>query len=143
MIPRDSSSASRGSVRVAQVASVIGRAVQMEIQRGISDPRVRGMVTVLGTDVTPDLEDATVRVTVLPGEYGPLTVQALNHAAPHFRKALFEETSMRRVPRVRFTLDDTLKKAAAVDLAIRHAATEEPGEPGKDCDPDRDPSRED
>lgn len=111
----------RGSVRTAQVASVISRAVQMEIQRGIGDPRVRGLVTVLGTDVSADLEEASVRVSVLPGEYGPLAVQALNHAQGHFRKALLHETRMRRVPRVRFCLDDSLKRAAAVDQALRQA----------------------
>ncbi len=116
----------------------------MEIVRGISDPRVRGLVTVLGTDMSHDLEDATVRVSVLPGEYGALTVQALNHAISHFRKVLFQETSMRRVPRLRFALDDTLKRAAAVDLALRQAVDtdEEPGETGTTRDTDSEPSRE-
>lgn len=115
----------QGGHRLAQLSSLIGRAVQMEIVRGLSDPRVRGMVTVLGADLTPDLEDVTVRVSVLPGEFGALTVQALNHAAGHFRKVLLEETTMRRAPRVRFALDETLKRAAAVDLALRQAADNE------------------
>jgi ribosome-binding factor A len=57
--------------RAAQVASLLQRIVQGEIQRGIADPRVRGLVTVLGVDLSQDLEDATVRVSVLPGELGP------------------------------------------------------------------------
>ena len=69
----------------AQLASLVQRIVQMEIQRGIADPRMRGLVTVLGVDVAGDLEDASVRVSVLPGEFGPLVVQALNHAAAHLR----------------------------------------------------------
>jgi ribosome-binding factor A len=130
----------RGSHRAAQVASVISRAVQMEIQRGMSDPRVRGMVTVLGTDLSPDLEDACVRVSVLPGEHGALTVRALNHAHGHFRKVLLEETRMRRVPRVRFELDESLKRAAAVDLALRQAAEERGADPG--TEPPSDPHNE-
>lgn len=134
----------RGSHRAAQVASVICRAVQMEIQRGMADPRVRGMVTVLGTDLSPDLEDACVRVSVLPGEHGVLTVQALNHAHGHFRKMLLKETRMRRVPRVRFELDDSLKRAAAVDLALRQAADARGDDPGLEppSDPDSESRRE-
>lgn len=135
----------RAGVRSAQVASVISRAVQMEIQRGIADPRVRGLITVLGTDLSPDLEDASVRVSVLPGEYGSLAVQALNHAAGHFRKALLKQTSMRRVPRVRFVLDDTLKRAAAVDLALRQAsgAVGPSDAPDNPLEPDNESTRED
>lgn len=112
----------QGGHRPAQVSSLIARTVQMEILRGLSDPRVRGMVTVLGVELSQDLEDATVRVSVLPGEFGALTVQALNHAAGHFRKTLLEETRMRHAPRVRFALDESLKRAAAVDSALREAA---------------------
>jgi ribosome-binding factor A len=117
----------------------------MELVRGVSDPRVRGMITVLGTDISSDLEDATVRVSVLPGEYGALTVQALNHAVPHFRKMLLKETSMRRVPRLRFSLDETLKRTAAVDLALRQAADDadqDPGTPGTSSDTDSESNRE-
>ncbi len=134
----------RTSHRSAQVASDISRAVQMEIQRGIADPRMRGLVTVLGTDLSPDLEDCSVRISVLPGEYGTLAVQALNHANGHFRKMLLKETSMRRVPRVRFVLDDTLKRAAAVDLALREAAGSDEESDAKDntSDPNSESPRE-
>lgn len=144
MIHSDPNPGARGGFRSAQVASVIGRAVQMELVRGVADPRVRGMITVLGTDLSNDLEDATVRVSVLPGEYGALTVQALNHAVSHFRKMLLKETRMRRVPRLRFSLDETLKRTAAVDLALRQAAEAEqdPGTPGTSSDTDSESTRE-
>jgi len=71
--------------RAAQLCTLVQRIVQTEIQRGIADPRVRGMVTVIGVDPSADLEEATVRVSVLPAEFGPLAVQGLNHAAAHLR----------------------------------------------------------
>ncbi|MBU3682765.1 MAG: 30S ribosome-binding factor RbfA [Phycisphaerales bacterium] len=109
--------------RAAQVASLLQRIVQGEIQRGIADPRVRGLVTVLGVDLSQDLEDATVRVSVLPGELGPLTVQGLSHASAHFRRAVQEGARLRHIPRLRFELDESLKRLAAIDAAVR-AATE-------------------
>lgn len=114
--------------RPAQLASLVQRIVQMEIQAGISDPRLRGLVTVLGVDVAPDLEDASVRVSVLPGEFGPLAVQALNHAAAHLRRTVLKESRIRHAPRLRFVLDESLKRAAELDAAVRAAAASAGGE---------------
>ena len=110
--------------RAAQVCTLVQRIVQTEIQRGIADPRVRGMVTVIGVDPSADLEEATVRVSVLPAEFGPLAVQGLNHAAAHLRRAVLEGSRVRQAPRLRFVLDDSLKRAAALDAAMRAAAAE-------------------
>ena len=108
--------------RPAQLSSLVQRIVQMEIQRGIADPRIRGLVTVLSVAVSPDLEDATVNVSVLPGEFGPLAVQALNHAAAHLRRTVLKESRIRHAPRLRFVLDDSLKRSAALESAMREAA---------------------
>lgn len=121
-----------GGHRLAQLASLVQRIVQMEIQRGLSDPRLRGLVTVIGVDVMPDLEDATVRVSVLPAECGPLSVQALQHAAAHLRRAVLEGSRIRHAPRLRFVLDDSLKRAAELDAAMRTAA----GDAGRAGDTD-------
>lgn len=111
-----------GSFRGAQLASLVQRIVQQEIQRGIADPRLRGMVTVISVDISADCEEATLHVSVLPGEFGPLSVQALTHAAGHLRRAVLKQSRVRHAPRLRFVLDDSLKRAAAVEAAIREAA---------------------
>jgi ribosome-binding factor A len=115
----------------------VQRIVQTEIQRGLSDPRLRGLVTVLGVDVSPDLEDASVRVSVLPAELGPLSVQALQHAAAHLRRTVLKESRVRHAPRLRFVLDDSLKRAAELDAAMREAAEaaateQDPADGGED-----------
>ena len=119
--PRDQGHRAPG-FKGAQLASLVQRIVQTEIQRGLSDPRLRGLVTVIGVDLSPDLDDAAVRVSVLPAEFGPLAVQALQHAAAHLRRAVLEGSRVRQAPRLRFVLDDSLKRAAALDAAMRTAA---------------------
>ena len=121
--------------KAAQLASLVQRIVQMEIQRGIADPRMRGLVTVLSVEVAPDLEDATLNVSVLPGEFGPLVIQALNHAAAHLRRTVLKESRIRHSPRLRFVLDDSLKRAAGLEAAMREAAADA-------GDPDEAPSPE-
>ena len=80
------------TVRNVQVASIIQRAVQVLLTRGLSDPRVRGLVSVTRVSVTPDLAQATVFVSVIPNTRAELTMHGLRHAAKHIRSALAATT---------------------------------------------------
>ncbi len=108
-----------GPSRPLQVGSLLMRTLQELLARGLNDPRYRGLVSILEVRVSPDLADATVFVSVLPDEQGPLTLAALEHAAGHLASKLRSATALRRVPRLQFRLDDRLKRAAALEDAIR------------------------
>src|SRR6188508_1792500 len=103
--------------RTGQVASVIRRVVQDRLIRGLHDPRVRGLVSVTEVQVTEDLAEAIIRISVLPVENAPLSLKGLRSAAGHLRSELAQAMSSRRAPRLRFELDDSLKRAAVVDAA--------------------------
>ncbi len=115
--------------RVDQIASVIRRAVGSALSRGLHDRRVRGLISVTDVTVDKDLGEATVHVSVLPAEHAQLTLHGLQHAAPRLRAQLGKSLSLRRIPRLQFRLDDSLKKQAEFDRALgearrsdRHAA---------------------
>ena len=59
--------------RAQQVVSLIRRAVQVVIGRGLHDPRVRGLISVTKVVMDDDLSQATVYVSVLPQEHAALT----------------------------------------------------------------------
>jgi ribosome-binding factor A len=59
-------------------------------------------------------------------------VQALQHAAAHLRRTVLKESRVRHAPRLRFVLDDSLKRAAELDAAMRTAA----GDAGRAGDTD-------
>ncbi len=121
-----------------QVASVLRRAVQEIISRGLNDPRVRGMISVTRVRLSDDMADATVFVSVLPVEHADLTMHGLKHAGRHIRYELSGQLKMRRVPRLSFSLDDTLKKEAGVIAAInRSVRKDEKTRRAKDEDPDK------
>lgn len=126
----------------AQVASLIARTLQERLARGLNDPRVQGMVSVLGVDLSPDRREATVRVSVMPADRGPLTLSGLRSAARHLGGVLREATRLRVVPRLRFELDETLKREAGVLAALGEIAAARPPEPEADAadsdDADRD-----
>jgi len=108
-----------GGSRRLQVGTLLQRCLQDRLVKGLNDPRYRGMVSILEVRVSPDLAEATVFVSVLPAERGPLTVAALVHARGHLATHLLKATRLRRVPRLEFRLDDRLKKAASLESAIR------------------------
>ena len=102
-----------------QIESVLRRAVQDVLMRGLNDPRVRGLVSVTKVEVSADYADATVWCSVLPEEHGALSIRGIDSAANWIRREAAEKVRLRRMPRLRFKLDGTLKKQAEVMSAIQ------------------------
>lgn len=116
------------STHVEQVESLIKRAVQTVLTRGLSDPRVRGLISVTKVKVSPDLANATVWVSVLPEEQAKLSLRGVQHAASHIRSQVSSMVAIRKTPRLSFQLDDSLKKQAAIHAAINQAVPQSPDE---------------
>lgn len=109
-----------------QVASLLKRAIQDVLSRGLSDPRVRGLISVTEVKVSPDLANASVGISVLPDEHATLSMRGIEHAASHIRSQVSRSVALRRVPRLSFHLDESLKKQAAVHAAISKAVGDSP-----------------
>lgn len=109
------------SVRTDQVASTLRRAVQAVISRGLHDPRVRGLITVTGVQVAPDLSEAYIDISVLPQKHESLTMHGLQHAARMIRSEVAKVVKLRKLPRLVFRLDESIKHQARIDAAIREA----------------------
>lgn len=116
------------SIRPDRIGSLLGRIIQERLVKGFADPRIRGMVSVIGVDVAPDLRSAMVKISVLPDRYGPRTLAGLRSVTGVLRRTIRDETALRRVPELEFRLDDSLKRAAALDDAIRAGLGPEPGD---------------
>lgn len=112
------------SHRAERLAAAIERAVREVLARGLADERIRGLVTVTGVRLSGDHKEATITVSVLPEQHESLTLHGLNSAAPHIRRQVGEKFDVREVPQLRFSLDRTLKKEAAVLRDIDRAAAD-------------------
>ncbi|MHC4306236.1 MAG: 30S ribosome-binding factor RbfA, partial [Planctomycetota bacterium] len=115
--------------RPDQVASLIQRAVQTVLGRGLSDPRIRGLVSVTGVRVDQALSQAAIYVSVLPAEHADLTLKGLQHAAPRIRTRIGKVVQLRRMPRLSFHLDESIKKQAEFDAALAEARDDGSGLP--------------
>ncbi len=111
-----------------QVTSEIQRAVQTIISRGLNDPRIRGLITVTKVNLSPDFAQATLFVSILPTEHESLTFHGLGHATSHIRYQLSRAVSMRKVPRIEFRLDKSIKKQNEVLSAITRARLSDHGD---------------
>ena len=107
------------SHRPDQIASLIKRAVQDAIGRGLNDPRVRGLISVTRVLVDPDMSNATVFVSVLPEGHAKLTMHGLENAAGRIRRLIGRAIRLRRLPVLTFRLDDSLKRQARLEEVIK------------------------
>ncbi len=105
------------SNRPARVGSLVRRALQERLLRGLADPRVQGMVSITAVDVSTDMDRAIVRVSVLPEDRSRLTLSGLRSAAPMLRAHLREVGALRRTPQLEFVLDESMKRQAALEEA--------------------------
>ncbi|MBC7834478.1 MAG: 30S ribosome-binding factor RbfA [Phycisphaerales bacterium] len=126
--------------RREQLASSLQRAIQQIIARGLSDPRISGLVTVTSVDIDPELRTAAVYISVLPVEREALTLHGLNHSARHIRHKVGDLIDTRTMPELAFRVDKGLKKEAAIHEALAKARQVTPpladAQPASPDDPD-------
>jgi ribosome-binding factor A len=116
---RDESGHERADGRVT---SALTRALRQALIGGLSDPRLDGtLVTVTGGTLSPDGQSFTAGISVLPETSG---VQALRHASGHLKQGMARHVEIRRMPRLEFRLDDSLKRQAALDASLSGDAPE-------------------
>jgi len=85
------------------------------IRTELSDPRIGEIMSITRVNVSADLENADAYVSVLgDAEEKAGTIAALTHAAPFLRRNLLDRIRIRRVPHLRFHLDETIEEAAHV-----------------------------
>jgi ribosome-binding factor A len=120
------------SVRHDHLLSEFRRKLQILISRGLNDPRIRGLVSVTEVKLSDDITEARVFISVLPQEHAKLTLEGLRSASHKLLNDLAPSIRMRRLPKLRFELDDSLKKQAALYAAIGESQPDSATEPVAD-----------
>lgn len=111
--------------RSRRVADQIGRELASVIVTEIDDPRLRG-VTVSGVDLSRDLRNATVFVTLHADADVPAAMKALKRASGLLRARLARRLRLRSVPLLRFEHDTTLDRVDRIEQLLR-GIQDEPG----------------
>lgn len=105
--------------RPDRVAEAIREEVAMFLAEGVKDPRVVGLVTVTGVDVTRDLRHAKVYVSILGSDSErSATLDGLASVASHLRPRIGRALRLRLAPEVTFKLDESVARAARIESLL-------------------------
>jgi ribosome-binding factor A len=126
--------------RALKAAEIVREVVSMAILAELKDPRIRD-VTVTYVEVSPDLRQAKVHVSVMGDEARQRTsLQGLRSAAGFLQSKLGKRIETRYTPRIEFYLDQGVKKSIEVARILKEVLPEP--QPADDTSPPLEPGLE-
>jgi ribosome-binding factor A len=116
--------------RTERVNELIREELSDLLLRELRDPRLDGLISITRVEVSPDLYNAKVDVSVMSETASPAdALKALNAAAGFLHKELVHRLEMRRVPFLTFHLDRSIEEGAAVLAHLDEVIRDEDSKP--------------
>lgn len=108
----------------ARMAEAIHSEVSRIILFELADPRI-GFVTVTGVDLSGDLREATVKISIMGDERErAVSMNVIRNARGRIQKLLCEKIVTKFVPALRFEEDDSIRKSISISKKLRDLAEE-------------------
>jgi ribosome-binding factor A len=105
--------------RPDRVAEAIRVEVATFLSQDVKDPRILGLVTVTGVDVSRDLHSATVFVSIYGSDAErAATMEGLASVANHLRARIGRALRLRLAPEIVFRQDDSIARAARIETLL-------------------------
>ncbi|MDB4899575.1 MAG: Ribosome-binding factor [Gemmatimonadetes bacterium] len=98
----------------------------------IKDPRIMGLVTVTGVEITRDLRHAKVFVSVLGSDsQRAATFEGLDNVASHLRGRVGRALRLRVAPEIEFKNDQSVAHAAHIEQLLAQVRKDLPAQPAE------------
>ena len=111
--------------RPDRVAEAIREEVAGFLADGVKDPRVRGLVTVTGVDITRDLRHAKIFVSIMGSDAErDETLEGLSAVAAHLRGRVGRALRLRVAPEIAFRSDPSIAHAARIETLLEEVRRE-------------------
>lgn len=108
------------SYRNARAAEDVKRELS-DIIRGLKDPRVTGMLSIVKLDLSSDYSYCTVHISAMEGmDAAKSAVEGLRSAQGFIRREIGKRLKLRRTPEFRFVPDDGIAYSAKLDKRLRN-----------------------
>ncbi len=105
--------------RPDRVAEAIREEIATFLTEHAKDPRITGLVTVTGVEVTRDLRHARVFVSIYGDDAArAATLEGLASLATHLRPVIGRRLRLRLAPEIQFRLDESVARAARIDALL-------------------------
>jgi ribosome-binding factor A len=112
--------------RTERIQELIREELSDLILRELRDPRLEGLISLTRVEVSPDLSNARIFVSVMSETANPQeAVKALQAASGYLHKELVHRLELRKVPFLNFRLDTSIAEGAAVLAHIEQARRED------------------
>ena len=106
--------------RIDRISEEVKRELSTIIHE-MKDPRLSGMVSVIGVRVTKDLKFAKAFISVLGSEEEKKgVIDALKSAAGFIRKEIGHRINLRATPEFTFVLDDSIEYGAHINEVLKN-----------------------
>jgi ribosome-binding factor A len=110
------------------------------LSNDVKDPRIMGLVTVTGVEITRDLRHAKVFVSVLGTDsQRAATFEGLANVAPHLRGRVGRALRLRVAPEIEFRNDESVAHAAHIEQLLAQVRKDLPAEPSTPAAPPASP----
>ena len=112
-------------IRVSRVGEQIKKELSQILQMELKDPRV-GFVTVTGVEVTNDLSQARVYISVMGDDtQKEETLRALDKAQGFLRSELGRRIRLRQLPELLFKFDTAIEYGSRIEQLLQEINREE------------------
>lgn len=109
----------KNSIKNTRINMEVQRELSKVISQEMKDPRIDPMTSVIAVDVTPDLKQAKVYVSVLGSdEKKQSTLEGLKSATPFIRKHLASTINLRNTPELKFYMDESIAYGVSMSKLI-------------------------
>jgi ribosome-binding factor A len=118
----------KAPVRQLRVAELIKEVVAEAISQRQVDAKVLSdnFITVSKVKVSPDLQNATILVTIFYAKGDvKIVIEKLNNLAHKFREIINRNIKLKFSPRITFRYDDTLEEVSRINKLIASVSTKE------------------
>jgi len=96
------------------------------LQKHINDPRLNGLISVTGVEISTDLKNAKVSFSILGGSLDRDEVlKGFNSAAGYLRRELAHRLNIRVTPELSFEFDDSIEHGINLIRLIDKVAAED------------------
>jgi ribosome-binding factor A len=118
--------------RADRVAEAIRIEAATFLNEGAKDPRLVGLVTVTAVDVTHDLRQAKIFVSILGTDTErAATIEALTSLTSHLRSRVARSLQLRVAPELVFKLDESVARAARIESLLAEVREKKSGDEGQ------------
>jgi len=107
------------NVRANRVAEQMKKDLGEIVNQKLKDPRI-GFLTITDVDVTNDLQQAKIYVSVLGDEEDKeQTLAALDNASGFIRSEIGRRIRLKKVPEIQFLFDEAFEYGTKIDAILR------------------------